>query len=285
MTVFEPAQLAEADRIIKNALKEDIRSGDITTRAAIPPGSKAHAVIKAKSSGILAGIAVCSRAFTAINDNCAMFFPVEDGSKIRKNQVVFEIRGSTYAILKGERTALNILCRMSGIATLTRKFVDKVAGTGVKILDTRKTMPGLRLFDKYAVRAAGGENHRYALDDMFLIKENHIAVSGGIKNAIEKCIIFRDKRRLKTHITAETYTIDGACIAAEAGADRVLLDNMLPDEVKTVVKRLGKKIELEVSGGITLTNIRSYAESGVDYISIGSLTHSAPAVDFSLLII
>jgi len=281
----DPAALAEIDAIIRNALKEDIRTGDITTSATIPAQSKSHAMVIARSPGILAGSSICARIFSMLSNSVAVWYAAEDGQKIGRNRQVFEIRGSSAAILKGERTALNILGRMSGIATLTRKFVDRVEGTGVRILDTRKTMPGLRRLDKYAVVTGGGYNHRYALDDMFLIKENHIAASGGIKSAVERCLQYKEKHGLDAQIVAEAAAPEEADIAAKAGADRILLDNMTPETVREITGRLKGVVKLEVSGGITLANVREYAETGVDFISIGRLTHSAPAVDFSLLII
>ncbi|MFC1513575.1 carboxylating nicotinate-nucleotide diphosphorylase [candidate division KSB1 bacterium] len=284
MITITPEEHIEAHKIIKNAVREDIRTGDITTTATTNPRQKAKAVITAKSPGVLAGILCCSYTFSMINSNISMFFPVEDGSRIKKGQHVLEIRGSAAAILKAERTALNLLGRISGIATLTAKFVNEVKGTKAIILDTRKTMPGLRLFDKYAVRAGGGQNHRYALDDMFLIKENHIAAAGGVRSAVESCINLRKSRKLDAKIVIEASDIKSARTAADAGAERILLDNMNPDQIREAVKAIGNKIELEVSGGITLKNIRSYAETGVDFISIGMLTHSVKAVDFSLLL-
>jgi nicotinate-nucleotide pyrophosphorylase (carboxylating) len=274
--------ISEVDRIIRNALKEDIRAGDITTRATVSSRTNTRAVITAKSKGILAGIRVAARTFILVNDKLSMFFPFEDGREVNRGDDVLKITGSASAILKAERTALNILCRMSGIATITNKAVESVKGTGANVLDTRKTMPGLRILDKYAVQAGGGTNHRFGLYDMFLIKDNHIAAAGGISNAVKKCIGYRTKKNLDLIIIAEADTLEKAKEAAEAGADRILLDNMSPEEIREAVKILKGKVKLEVSGGIDLDNIREYAETGVDYISMGMLTHSVPAVDFSL---
>ncbi|MCP4724879.1 MAG: carboxylating nicotinate-nucleotide diphosphorylase [bacterium] len=273
---------SEVDRIIRNALSEDIRSGDITTSATTNSRTKAKAVITAKSKGILAGIHIAARTFTLVNDNISLFFPVEDGREVSRGDDILKISGSASSILKAERTALNILCRMSGIATITNIAVEAVKGTGAKVLDTRKTMPGLRVLDKYAVKTGGGTNHRYGLYDMFLIKDNHIAAAGGISNAVRKCIDFREKKGLDSIIIAEADTIEKAEDAVKAGADRILLDNMTPEKIKKAVNVLGGKVKLEVSGGVGLKNIRKYAETGVDYISMGMLTHSVPAVDFSL---
>lgn len=275
-------------RIIKSALSEDIGSGDITTAASVPKNSRSHALIIAKSNGILAGIPICAQTFAILNSRMSFCFPVEEGSPVKKNQTVFEVFGSTHAILKGERTALNILGRMSGIATATAQMVDKVKGTKTKILDTRKTMPGFRMLDKYAVMTGGGFNHRFGLDDMFLIKENHITASGGIVDAVRKCKEFRacpaGEGRKKLKITVEVTSFQNAETAIKSGADRILLDNMLPVEIKSIVKKLKGKAEIEVSGGITLKNVRQYAETGVDFISVGMLTHSVKSVDFSLLL-
>ncbi|MFC1565091.1 carboxylating nicotinate-nucleotide diphosphorylase [candidate division KSB1 bacterium] len=273
---------SEIDPVIKNALKEDIRSGDITTAATVSPRTGANAVIIAKAKGILAGINVCARTFTLVNEKTSLFFPLEDGNEVTKGTEVLRISGQASSILKSERTALNILCRMSGIATMTREAVNLVKGTKAVILDTRKTMPGLRILDKYAVTAGGGTNHRFGLYDMFLIKDNHIAAAGGISNAVKRCIKYRAKKNLKSIIIAEADTLKKAADAAESGADRILLDNMNPEQIKEVVNKLGGKVKLEVSGGINLKNIRKYAETGVDHISMGMLTHSVPAVDFSL---
>ena len=285
MQLITPDEVQQSWSIIKAALNEDIRTGDITTDAVVSPRKKARAVIIAKSTGILAGIHFCAQTFSIVNNNISIFFPVEEGKSIKKGQRVLEIRGPAGAILKAERTALNLLGRMSGIAALTAKFVEKVKGTDTKILDTRKTMPVLRLFDKYAVRVGGGYNHRYGLDDMFLIKENHAAAAGDVAAAVRKCLDYRKRYNMDAQIVAEASSLETAERAAGAGADRILLDNMTPDEVREIVQKLHGKVELEVSGGITLKNVRAYAETGVDYISIGMLTHSAPAVDFTLLVI
>ena len=280
--------LPQSYHIIKSALKEDIGSGDITTGASVPKNSRSHALIVAKSQGVLAGIHFCAQVFSILNSRLSFCFPVEEGSPVKKNQTVFEVSGSTHAILKGERTALNILGRMSGIATVTAQMVDKVEGTNAKILDTRKTMPGLRMLDKYAVRIGGGFNHRFGLDDMFLIKENHITAAGGIAEAVRKCKAFRVRHAggssKKLIITVEVTSFQEAETAIKSGADRMLLDNMAPGEIKTIVKKLKGKAEIEASGGISLRNVRQYAETGVDYISAGMLTHSVKAVDFSLLL-
>ncbi len=272
----------EIDRIIRNALKEDIRSGDITTRATTNSRITVKATITAKSSGILAGIQIAARTFTLVNERITLYFPIKEGSKVKNGDDVLRITGSASSILRAERPALNILSRMSGVATITNKAVEKVRGTPAKVLDTRKTMPGMRILDKYAVRTGGGTNHRYGLYDMFLVKDNHIAAAGGIKEAVKKCIDYRKKKRLDRIIIAEADTIRKAEDAAKAGADRIMLDNMTVEQIKKAVDVLHGKVMLEVSGGINLKTIREYAETGVDFISMGMLTHSVPAVDFSL---
>ena len=285
MQDFSPSELKKAHRIIKTALKEDIGSGDITTGAVISPRKQAIAAIIAKSPCVLAGIHIAGNCFAVLRSNIGVSIHHEDGEYIGKGETVLEIAGSARALLQAERTALNFLGRMSGIATLTARFTDAVKGTKAKILDTRKTAPGLRLFDKYAVRAGGGANHRRDLHEMFFIKENHIAAAGDIATAVLHCKQFLkqfNNGEQKT-IVVEATTTEEAAEAYNAGAERVLLDNMSPSRVEDIVKKFGGKIELEVSGGITLKNIRRFAETGVDYISVGMLTHSAPSADFSLL--
>jgi len=292
MFTMTPEEARQSYLLIKHALKEDIRSGDCTTAAIVPPQKTAYAVIMAKSPGVLAGIPFCAQTFAILSKRMSFYLPVEEGSQLEPEMCVLEIQGNACAILKGERTALNLLGRMSGIAAKTAQFVEAVKKTHVKILDTRKTAPGLRIFDKYAVRAGGGYNHRFGLDDMFLIKENHIAEAGDAAEAVRRCIAYRKKHTLNQPIIAEADTIETALKEVEAGADRILLDNMSPDSVRKAVKsiretakKLKRAVEIEVSGGISLENVRAYAKTGIDYISIGALTHSVTAVDFSLLII
>ncbi len=274
----------KADRIIMAALKEDIGTGDITSSATTNPRSKATGVIVAKSKGVLAGLYICARTFQLVNRNSKFELKANEGSKLNKGQEIIEISGSASAILKAERTALNLLGRISGIASLTHKAMDEIAGTEAVVLDTRKTMPGLRYFDKYGVKAGGGQNHRFGLYDMFLIKENHITAAGSVKNAVEKCKDYRKKKGLEVKIVTEAETLEEAIEAVRAGTDRILIDNMTPEKTSDVVSKLKGKVEFEVSGGINLDNIREYAETGVDYISMGMLTHSVPVIDYSLLL-
>ncbi len=286
MPEFSPFEQQEMYRILKTALMEDIGSGDITTKATISQRATTHATITAKSSCVLAGIQVAASCFPLLNNNISISMSYEDGDHIGKGDIVLEIVGPTRAILQAERTALNLLGRMSGIATVTAQFVEKTSGTNAKVLDTRKTMPGLRLLDKYAVRAGGGYNHRVGLYDMFLIKENHITAAGGIPEAVERCKAFQKLHKTleSTTIIVEASTPEEAETACAAGAGRILLDNMKPAAIRAIVTKLQGKVKLEVSGGITLKNVCEYAETGVDYISIGMLTHSPPSADFSLLL-
>jgi nicotinate-nucleotide pyrophosphorylase (carboxylating) len=292
MIIMTPEEAELSYYITKRALQEDIGGGDCTTDATVSPRKTAYAVITAKSPGILAGNPFCAQAFAILNNRMSFYFPVEEGSKLKSGDRVLEIRGNARAILKAERTALNLLGRISGIATKTAQFVGAVKETNVKILDTRKTAPGLRIFDKYAVRAGGGHNHRFGLYDMFLIKENHITAADGAAEAVRRCITFREHHNLNQPIIAEAGSLETALKEVEAGADRILLDNMMPETVREAVpairntaKKIGRRIEIEVSGGITLKNCISYAETGIDYISVGALTHSVTATDFSLLIL
>ncbi len=286
MPEFSPFEQQEMYRILKTALKEDIGSGDITTKATISQRAITHATITAKSPCVFAGIQVAASCFSLLNNNISLSMYYEDGDRIGKGDIVLEIVGPTRAILQAERTALNLLGRMSGIATVTAQFVEKTSGTNAKILDTRKTIPGLRFLDKYAVRAGGGCNHRVGLYDMFLIKENHIIAAGGISEAVERCKAFLKLHKTleSTIIIVEVLTPDDAETACAAGVGRILLDNMKPAAIRAIVTRFQGKVKLEVSGGITLKNVHDYAKTGVDYISIGMLTHSPPSADFSLLL-
>jgi len=262
------------DRKIREALREDIGSGDITSQKVVRPNTKALGVIFAKERGILCGIDIACRVFEICDPNLRFDKKLYDGGEVDYGTTVATVTGSARSILKAERVALNFIQQLSGIATLTRRFVDLVAGTGVVILDTRKTHPGLRELEKYAVKVGGGENHRMGLDRMVLIKDNHISVGGGIDAVI---------RRMKGEwFEIEVKNLHELKLAVELGAHRVMLDNFPLGEIKKAVKLYKGRVELEVSGGVTLENVRSIAETGVDYISIGALTHSARAIDFSL---
>lgn len=270
----------EIDRIIGTALAEDIGWGDITTRACIVPGSQSRAELVAKEDFVLAGIDVAAQVFTAVDATISFEKLREDGRTIRRGEVFAWIKGASASLLQGERVALNLLQRMSGIATLTGLFVEAVDGTGARIVDTRKTTPGLRYLEKYAVRAGGGQNHRYALCDGILIKENHIHAAGGVTAAIQRAKIAAP-HTIKVEV--ETTTIAEVEEALLAGADIILLDNMSLDELRQAVKLVDSRTLTEASGGVNLKSVRAIAETGVDLISVGALTHSFRAVDISLL--
>lgn len=271
----------EIDRIIKQALKEDIGKGDITTRLTVPVNVKAEARIIAKEKGILAGSPIVIMIFNTLDPKIRINFKIREGARFNKGAVVAEIYGNTRALLTGERIALNFLCRLSGIGTLTRKFVDRVSHTKAKILDTRKTIPNLRALEKYAVRIGGGINHRFGLYDMILIKDNHIEAAGGITNAI-KLVQTGGKTELLIEIETKNLTEVKETIRLKVPV--IMLDNMNLNQIRKAVK-LGKgKVKFEVSGGVNLKNVKKIAETGIDYISVGALTHSAPIIDMSMKI-
>ena len=279
--------------ILENALTEDRATRDATTYACIDPNQRAVGTLLAKEDCILSGIGVIQRIFAvyAQLDGTVVSHPevtthpeIFDGVRLHKGQTVAVIRHNARVLLSCERVILNVIQRLSGIATITRKYVDAIAGTSTKILDTRKTVPGLRILDKYAVRCGGGTNHRLDLSDGVLIKNNHIALAGGAIPALERAI---HNRRGEQPIEIEVRSLQELDQVLERGAESVLLDNMTPDQVRQAVERvktLGHKIPLEASGGIVLENVRQYAETGVNFISVGALTHSARAVDLSLRI-
>ena len=261
------------------ALNEDLGSGDITTNALIPFDLQAKATMVAKSSGVIAGLAVAEYVFKSLDNEIQLKTFINDGSSVIKGDLILEISGSYRALLSGERLALNFLQRMSGIATMTANYNNQLAGTEVKILDTRKTVPGLRLLDKYAVRIGGGTNHRIGLYDMVLIKDNHIKVAGGITKAIEQI-----KKNIPTgiKIEVETTTIAEVTEALAAGVDIIMLDNMDNKTMRECVKIINKQAKVEASGNMTIERLREVAETGVDFISVGALTHSVTALDISM---
>lgn len=263
-------------QLIKAALAEDIGTDDATSRLTVPEDRIARARLVTRTSGILAGIDVCRQVFLFL-DRSVRFVPkLKDGARFRKGQVLAAVQGRARSLLTAERTALNFIQRLSGIATATRRFVDAVCGTRTIILDTRKTTPGWRTLEKYAVRCGGGTNHRAGLYDMILIKDNHIAAAGSITAALERC------RSSRLPIEVETQTLADVKEALTAGAKRILLDNMTVAEMKKAVALARGKAKLEASGGVILKNVRRVAHTGVDYISIGAITHSAPAADIAL---
>lgn len=275
----------EIELLIKVSLEEDLDgTGDITSEAIISDSQRGNAVIIAKQDGIFAGGFVVQMVFFYVDPSIDVQINFEEGARIEKGVTVASISGSVKKILIAERTALNFLSRISGIATLTHQFVNKLKGSKIKILDTRKTIPGWRFLDKYAVVAGGGINHRIGLFDMILIKENHIAAAGGLNNAVILCKNYLHANKMKLPIEVETRTLEEVKMAAEANVDRIMLDNMTKEQIIEAVKIVNGKAELEISGGVKLSNIENYYDTGVDYISIGHLTHSAPAFDYSLLL-
>ena len=263
---------------IARALEEDIGSGDVTTNSIVPAGASLRGRIIAKQDGIVAGLEVATDVFRALNAEITFDAKVEDGARVKRGLVLAELNGDARALLTGERTALNFLGRMSGIATLTRQFVDAVAGTNAVILDTRKTAPGLRMLDKFAVRLGGGQNHRTGLFDMVLIKDNHIDFAGSITAAVER--VRASGTRLP--IEVETRTLENVREALKLGVERILLDNMSPETMLAAVKMANGDAKLEASGNVTLENVLEVAQTGVDYISVGALTHSPRVFDMSL---
>jgi len=271
------------EKIIDLAIKEDIGDGDHTSLATIPSGLIGKAQLLVKENGIIAGIGVAEIIFKK-TDTQAFFKPFfSDGQFVNKGDCAFWVEGRVLKILQAERIVLNIMQRMSGIATQTHKYVEKLNGLKTRILDTRKTSPGLRLLDKYAVKIGGGENHRFGLSDMILIKDNHIDFAGGIENAILKTqeYLRKNNKNLKIEIEARSLK-DVKSILENGGIDRILLDNFTPKQTLKAVSLIKGKVEIESSGNITIKNIRNYAECGVDFISVGALTHHVKSLDLSL---
>ena len=269
------------DRIIENALAEDIHTGDITTMAVVPQVGDARAILKAKEEMVLAGIEVAARVFHQLDDRIVFTPRCADGELVASGGLIAELSGNAAMLLQGERVALNLLQRMCGIATLTARYVAAVKGTRARVVDTRKTTPGLRVLEKYAVRVGGGTNHRTGLYDGVLIKENHIAAAGGITEAVRRARSYIP-HTLKVEI--ETETLAQAAEALAAGADIIMLDNMDLAAMREAVLLIGGKALVEASGGVNLESIRGIAETGVDIISVGALTHSARAMDISMLL-
>ena len=264
-------------KLVQRALKEDLGTGDITSEAVVETTSWAKGRILSKSTCILAGLEVVTEVFRQVDSRIRLTCQRSDGDSCVAGEVVVNLSGAARSILAGERTALNFLQRLSGIATLTRAFVDASAGA-LTVLDTRKTTPTLRRLEKYAVRVGGGSNHRFALDDGVLIKDNHIVLAGGVAAALD---LVRGAK-LDKSIEVEVDTVEEADDALEAGAGRLLVDNMTDADVREVVLRSRGRAEIEISGGVTLKRMPGLVATGADYVSVGALTHSAPSVDFSL---
>ncbi len=270
------------DDILINALKEDVGNGDITTTSLIPENLVAQASLIARENFVLAGMPFARRVFRLMDENVKFKVFKKDGSHVWSGQVLVKIKGNARCLLTAERTALNLLQRMSGIASLTESYINKTKGTGVKIVDTRKTAPGLRFFDKYAVRSGGGHNHRSGLFDGILIKDNHIAAAGGVRKAIK---LARSGAQHMLKVEVEVKNMSQVKDALPTGADIIMLDNMSADKMKRaveIIKAKNRDIIIEASGKITLDNVSSIAKTGVHLISVGALTHSAPAADISM---
>ena len=298
----------EIDDLVRRALGEDLGSGDATTSAIVPPGTPARAKILARQTLVCAGLPIAENVFRALDPKIRVSLLHNDGSFVEPGAELIEIGGEAQAILSGERTALNFLAHLCGIATLTRRFVEQLAGTRARIRDTRKTTPGLRALEKYAVKCGGGTNHRFGLYDAILIKENHIAIAGGVKAALDRAHAFTSLK-MPAPRTASAYDaagLDPEVVgpgplsvqievrdeaelreALDAGAEAILLDNLTPEEARRCVelaRSLRRACVIEISGGITLANVRAYAETGADFLSSGALTHSAASANLSLLV-
>lgn len=267
------------DNLIMQALREDITSEDITTNAVMRESKPGKADLICKQDGVIAGLDVFARVFTLLDDGVKVEKFFEDGDKVKNGDLLGVVTGDIRVLLSGERTALNYLQRMSGIATYTRNVADLLKGSKTKLLDTRKTTPNMRVFEKYAVKVGGGYNHRYNLSDGILIKDNHIGAAGGVKEAIQMA---KEYAPFVRKIEVEVENLEMLQEALEAGADIIMLDNMTPETMKKAVEMVGGRAETECSGNVTKENIKSIIDVGVDYVSSGALTHSAPILDVSL---
>lgn len=275
----EITMLLAADKFIRLALEEDINSEDVTTNSVMPEYKKGEVQLICKEDGIIAGLGVFERVFTLLDPETKVIFDVKDGDKVTCGQHLATVTGDIRVLLSGERTALNYLQRMSGIATYTSKVAKLLEGTKTILLDTRKTTPCMRIFEKYAVKVGGGCNHRYNLSDGVLLKDNHIDAAGGVKEAIEAAKAYAPFVR---KIEVETENLDMVKEAVEAGADIIMLDNMTPEQMAEAVKLIDGRAKTECSGNVTKENIQKITAVGVDYVSSGALTHSAPILDISL---
>jgi len=271
------------DEIIEQALREDLGDGDHTSLATIPASATGKAQLLVKENGVIAGLELARKVFNKIDPELRMTLFITDGVKVKKGDIAFEVEGSSISILSAERLALNFLQRMSGIATSTRLLVDRLQGLNARILDTRKTTPLLREIEKQAVRIGGGYNHRFGLYDMILIKDNHVDFAGGIAQAIHSTTAYLQKINKDLRIEIETRSIEEVIqVLAVGGVHRIMLDNFDFEELREAVQLIDHRFETEASGGITLSTIRQYAECGVDFISVGALTHHINSLDLSL---
>ena len=271
------------DDFIKNALKEDIRDGDHSSLSCIAENDKGSARLEVREDGVLAGIRVAKRIFEIYDSSLQLDVLKEDGEKVSKGDIAFTLKGSARSILSAERLVLNVMQRMSGIATKTRQMVDQISHTKSILLDTRKTTPGIRLIEKEAVKIGGAENHRFGLYDMIMIKDNHIDYAGGIPNAIKKANAYLSEQKKQLKIEIEVRSIKELNeVIGEGGVDRIMLDNFSPKEIIRALELISGNYETEASGGITDDTIVDYAETGVDFISVGALTHSVKSLDLSL---
>lgn len=268
-----------ADELIRSALAEDVTNEDVSTACILRERTEGQADLLCKQDGVIAGLPVFARVFTILDDKTELTFFVKDGDRVKKGQKLAQVRGDMRAILTGERTALNYLQRMSGIATYTANVARLLEGSSLRLVDTRKTTPNMRIFEKYAVRVGGGGNHRYNLSDAILLKDNHIGAAGGVKQAIAKAKAYAP---FTMKIEVETETLDMVKDAVEAGADIIMLDNMTHEQMKQAVALIAGRAVVEISGNVTAENIEKLKDIGADIVSSGALTHSAPILDVSL---
>ena len=278
--MFDPITMKlNVEPLIESALREDITNEDVSTNSVMPEAKKGEADLLCKQDGIICGLQIFTRVFTLLDPDTEVELYVKDGEAVKNGQLMAKVRGDMRVILCGERTALNYLQRMSGVATMAREMSDSLEGTGIKLLDTRKTTPNNRIFEKYAVKTGGGNNHRLNLSDGVMLKDNHIGAAGGVAKAVKMA---KEYAPFVRKIEVETENIDMVREAVEAGADIIMLDNMDHDQMKEAVELIAGRAEIEISGNVTKEKIAQIADLGVDYISSGAFTHSAPILDISL---
>ena len=270
------------ERLIDLAFSEDIGDGDHTTLCCIPEDAQGKSKLLIKEEGILAGIRIAKEVFRRFDPTLKVEVFIEDGAHVKPGDVAMIVSGKVRSLLQTERLMLNIMQRMSGIATMTAKYVERLKGTNTRVLDTRKTTPGMRMLEKEAVKIGGGVNHRIGLFDMILLKDNHVDFCGGIDNALNRCAEYQKEKGLNLKVEIECRSLDEIRqVMANGKADRIMLDNFTPEQTREAVKLIGGRFETESSGGITIDTLRDYAECGVDYISVGALTHSVKGLDIS----